>query len=60
MGLGIGINCKACGRQLCYDTDCKEIVRHTEILESGEQVVTLHPVLCHDCALVVEAICAQI
>lgn len=38
MGLGVGVYCKICNKQLYYDTDCEEIVANKDI--------------CHSCSVI--------
>lgn len=54
MGLGIGVDCDLCNKQLDYERDCEEICEYTLIDESGEQRVTKRPVMCHKCKITVK------
>jgi hypothetical protein len=56
MGLGVGVDCEACGRQLDYDRDCAEIVHYTEIDEQGQQQILHRPVLCSNCVRAARAL----
>jgi hypothetical protein len=54
MGLGIGIGCETCDRQLCYGTDDAAISIHAGVAGDGHEVVRQRPVLCDSCRRIIE------
>jgi len=51
MGLGIGVDCEMCDKQLYLDDDIEEISMYIE-LRGEENIIIKHPVMCHNCRTV--------